>query len=65
MELTINGRAHRLEVRTVADVIAHFGLAGKAVVVEADGEIVDRDRWAEAELRPHMKLELVHFVGGG
>ncbi|MBB6734257.1 sulfur carrier protein ThiS [Cohnella zeiphila] len=65
MELTINGITQQLEVRTVGDVIAHFGLEGKPVVVEADGEIVDRERWGEAELRQGMKLELVHFVGGG
>jgi sulfur carrier protein len=54
-----------LDVRTVADVVAHFGLTGKPVVVEADGDIVDRESWANAELRPGTRLELVHFVGGG
>ena len=65
MELTINGITQQLEVRTIEDVIAHFGLEGKPVVVEADGEIVDRERWGATELRQGMKLELVHFVGGG
>ncbi|QMV41828.1 sulfur carrier protein ThiS [Cohnella cholangitidis] len=65
MELVINGLRQELNVHTVQEVIAHFGLEGKPVVVEADGAVLTKEQWATAEVRPGMRLELVHFVGGG
>jgi thiamine biosynthesis protein ThiS len=65
MELVINGLRQELDVETIQDVIAHYGLVGKPVVVEADGAVVTADQWALTMVRPHMQVELVHFVGGG
>lgn len=65
MELVINGVEHRLDVHTVEDVINHFGLAGKPIVVEADGAVLTSEQWAAAVVQPNMRIELVHFVGGG
>ncbi|WP_239615731.1 sulfur carrier protein ThiS [Cohnella mopanensis] len=65
MELVINGFRQELDVRTIQDVIAHFGLEGKPVVVEADGAVLTKEQWATAEVRTQMQIELVHFVGGG
>jgi sulfur carrier protein len=65
MELLINGLRQELVVDTIQDVIVHYGLVGKPVVVEADGVVVAADQWAVTAVRPHMQVELVHFVGGG
>jgi sulfur carrier protein len=65
MELVINGLRQELVAATIQDVIVHYGLVGKPVVVEADGVIVTADQWAVTTVRPHMQVELVHFVGGG
>lgn len=65
MELVINGERKELEARTILDVIIHYGLEGRPVVVEADGEVLTKEQWAAAEVRPNMRIELVHFVGGG
>jgi len=65
MRLIVNGETRELEAATIADVIRHFGLEGKPVVAEADGAIVPKDRWADAPVRDGMRIELVHFVGGG
>ncbi|SFD99755.1 sulfur carrier protein [Paenibacillus catalpae] len=65
MQLIVNGEAKELEARTIQDVINHFGLEGRPVVVEAGGEIITKDQWLDMEVRPLMKIELVHFVGGG
>jgi sulfur carrier protein len=65
MELVINGLRQELDVDTVQDVIAHYGLVGKPVVVEADGVVIPADQWVMTTVRPHMQVELVHFVGGG
>ncbi|GAA0382953.1 sulfur carrier protein ThiS [Bacillus horti] len=63
--LLINGREEELEVTTLDEVIQHFQLKPEHVVAEVDGQIVDRSEWANYELNTGMKLELVHFVGGG
>ncbi|RAP77746.1 sulfur carrier protein ThiS [Paenibacillus montanisoli] len=65
MELVINGKKQELDAETIQDVINHFGLTGKPVVVEADGAVLTAAQWASANVRPHMQIELVHFVGGG
>lgn len=65
MQLIVNGEVKELEARTIEDVILYFGLEGRPVVVEAEGEIVAKEQWPDTQVRPRMKIELVHFVGGG
>ncbi|SFS57286.1 sulfur carrier protein ThiS [Paenibacillus sp. BC26] len=65
MVLVINGQKQELDVLTIQDVIAHYGLAGKPIVVEADGDVLTAAQWETATVRPDMRIELVHFVGGG
>lgn len=65
MRLIINGEEAVLEAAVLSQVLEHFGLKDKMVVAEIDGEIVSRELWEQTELREGMKIELVHFVGGG
>lgn len=66
MELTVNGKKQQLEnVETLEDVIKHYKLKKGLIVIEVDGEIIDRAKWADTKVSPGMKIELVHFVGGG
>ena len=65
MELVINGSKLELEVHTIQDVIEHYGLVGKPIVVEVDGIIFTTEQWVNTVVRSHMQIELVHFVGGG
>ncbi|WP_139993735.1 sulfur carrier protein ThiS [Paenibacillus paridis] len=66
MDLVINGENQQLEqVRTVYDVIEKLGLSGKPVVAEADGNVLTAEQWADTPVYSGMKIELVHFVGGG
>ncbi|CAM4470973.1 sulfur carrier protein [Paenibacillus endophyticus] len=66
MELVINGEKQHLElVGTIQDVIEKLGLTGKPVVAEADGKVLTAELWTETSVYPGMKIELVHFVGGG
>jgi sulfur carrier protein len=65
MQLIINGEAKELDATTIQDVVVYFGLEGRPLVVEADGEIITKEQWPDIEVRPLMKIELVHFVGGG
>ncbi len=66
VELVINGTEQRLEqVETIRDVIDRLGLAGKPVVAEADGKVLTEAQWKDTPVYPAMRIELVHFVGGG
>ncbi|AZN41132.1 sulfur carrier protein ThiS [Paenibacillus albus] len=66
MKLIINGAEREVDgVQTIADVVAHFGLAGKPLVVEADGAVLTAEQWETADVHANMQIELVHFVGGG
>lgn len=65
MRLQINGDEHDLDVITLKDVVKHFGLQEGLVVTEVDGTIIDRSNWKDINVQDGMKIELVHFVGGG
>jgi sulfur carrier protein len=65
MELVINGLKQELDAHTIQDVIIHFGLVGKPLVVEADGAVLTAEQWSTTVVQPQMQIELVHFVGGG
>lgn len=65
MRIRVNGVWTELEAATVGDVLAHYGLEGKHVVTEANGEIIDLHQRDATPLTEGMVLEIVHFVGGG
>ncbi|KMM37835.1 sulfur carrier protein ThiS [Guptibacillus hwajinpoensis] len=65
MNLLINGEPYHLEVTTLKEVVSSFGLQEGLVVTEIDGTIIDRSKWANTNVEEGMKIELVHFVGGG
>ncbi|WLR60513.1 sulfur carrier protein ThiS [Guptibacillus hwajinpoensis] len=65
MTLLVNGEQHDLEVTTLKEVVTHFGLQEGLVVTEVNGTIIDRSEWIDTEVKEGMKIELVHFVGGG
>ncbi len=64
--LTVNGRPYpHSPGLTVATLLSAVLKGPGAVVVEVNGEIVPRDRFAETRLHPGDSVEIVHFVGGG
>ncbi|WP_172254995.1 sulfur carrier protein ThiS [Saccharibacillus deserti] len=65
MELIVNGTKRELDAVNIADVVERLGLAGRPVVAEVEGEVLHSGQWESAEVKPGMKIELVHFVGGG
>lgn len=65
MRLRVNGEWAQIEAQTISDVLDHYALRDKKVVVEANGTIVERELWDTAEVKDEMILEIVHFVGGG
>lgn len=61
----INGREEQTSAKTVEELVVQLGQQHKKLVIELNGMIVQRARWAETELLGGSSIELVHFVGGG
>jgi thiamine biosynthesis protein ThiS len=62
----INGKEVELDGPTrLLDYLAGLGLDARAVAVEHNGEILQRDRYEAAMLQDGDVLEIVRMVGGG
>jgi len=66
MEVLANGKPVELvDGATVVDLLTHLGLGARWVVVERNGEPVERVRMATTPLADGDRLELVRAVAGG
>ena len=65
MHYTINGQNEEHEATTLLALLGERGNDPAKVVVELNGQIIPRDRYAATSLNEGDSLELVQFVGGG
>ncbi|WP_077324814.1 sulfur carrier protein ThiS [Virgibacillus siamensis] len=67
MKLVINGNDIQLDesVFTITDVMDHYHIDNKVVIVEHNGEIIDQSIYSKRTLADGDKIEFVQFVGGG
>jgi thiamine biosynthesis protein ThiS len=66
VRVTVNGRTLEIgEPTTVAAFVRSRGLDPRYVVVERNGEPLERTRYEEVELVDGDRLELVRAVAGG
>lgn len=66
MTIVANGSARDVpDGSTIADLLAGLGWKPQWVVVEHNGEPVDRDRYGMVRLRDGDRLEVVRAVAGG
>ena len=66
MNLMINGELREFtDVSTVRDLLNHFQIVNKIVVVELNLEIIERDSYDGTLIKENDRIEIVHFVGGG
>jgi thiamine biosynthesis protein ThiS len=66
MRIIVNGE--KLEVASGLNLLTlldHIGKPAAHVAVEHNGEVLDRDIFAQVTLGENDQLEVVHFVGGG
>ena len=66
--LKINGRQRQFPdgvPKTVTQLLEHLNIKAATIVAEIDGQILDRNLFAETELQDGQEIELVRFVGGG
>jgi sulfur carrier protein len=66
MQLMVNGKPREVErPMTLAAFLAALSLHEKMIVVERNGEIVRRERFAETLLEAGDTLEIVQMMAGG
>jgi sulfur carrier protein len=67
MKVLLNGETIQLakELVTVSDLLTHYEIHDKVVVVEINGEILTRGEHQSTRLADKDRIEIVHFVGGG
>jgi len=64
--LQINGKQVELDAPTpLLDYLDRLGVDPKAVAVEQNGVIIERDQYATTVLRGGDVVEIVRMVGGG
>jgi sulfur carrier protein len=67
MRVVLNGEFIQLpgHVLFVSDVLKHYEIHQRCVVVEVNGEIISRLEHQSTRLADKDRIEIVHFVGGG
>lgn len=67
MNLIINGDPVEVpdSLESVSDLLRHFELGEKVVIVEVNANILEKDQHARTRLADGDRIEIVHFVGGG
>jgi sulfur carrier protein len=66
VQVTANGKHYEVEAATsVAEFIRLRGLDPQLVVVERNGEALERTRFGDTRLAEGDRLELVRAVAGG
>lgn len=65
IEVKINGENQKTDATTVAALLESLGMAGQAVAVEVNQQVVRKKDHGQTELKPGDAVELVTLVGGG
>ncbi|WP_152393099.1 sulfur carrier protein ThiS [Paenibacillus guangzhouensis] len=67
MKLIVNGHAVELpdHVSSVQQILEHYELENRIVVVEVDAQIVEKHHFKNRVVDEGARIEIVHFVGGG
>jgi sulfur carrier protein len=66
MTVRINGEARAIpEGSTIWDLLESFGLPAKTVLVERNGEPVDRDHFGHQPIQEDDRIEIINMVAGG
>jgi sulfur carrier protein len=66
MQIELNGKPHTLpDGTTLEQLIAGLSLAGKAVAVAVNRQVVPGAQWASHALAEADKVDVVRAIGGG
>ncbi|MBO8155524.1 MAG: sulfur carrier protein ThiS [Bacillaceae bacterium] len=67
MNLVINGQQKSVSehIRTIEELMNELKLNPQLVIVEQNGQVIDKQSYSVAPVNEGDQLELVKFVGGG
>ena len=66
IELELNGVPYRVPPGvSLQDLVSRLGLAGQAVAVAVNREVVPRQQWSERCPQARDKVDIVRAIGGG
>lgn len=70
IELELNGApyvldAERPEAATLHALVDSLGLAGQALALAVNRQVVPRERWLDTVLAPRDRVDVVRAIGGG
>ncbi|WP_174727129.1 sulfur carrier protein ThiS [Mesobacillus harenae] len=67
MTIKLNGRSVKLPtgVNTVKDLLDHYNLENRIVIVELNKQITEKNQYTSLFLSDGDMVEMIHFVGGG
>ena len=67
MDIILNGKNIELpnQVKSIADLLSHYNLENRIVVVEVNQEITYKEQYDSTILSDKDRIEIIHFVGGG
>lgn len=61
----LNGEKRTVQAATLAELVAELGLERRMIAIERNLEVVPKSRYAETQLEPGDRIELIHMIGGG
>ncbi|HEY9577462.1 MAG TPA: sulfur carrier protein ThiS [Pseudobacillus sp.] len=67
MNIIINGKHEQIALQepTLENLLTAYSLQGKSVIIEANGEIVPKEKVGSTNVKEGDRIEIVQFVGGG
>jgi sulfur carrier protein len=66
MQIELNGAPHALGAgQSVQELIGALDLAGKALAVAVNREVVPRQQWGQRVLQENDRVDIVRAIGGG
>ena len=66
LEIELNGAAHALPATSsLHDLVESLGLAGQALALAVNRQVVPRVRWRDTLLAARDRVDVVRAIGGG
>ena len=66
LEIELNGAPFQVPAgQSLQELAGELGVAGQAVAVAVNREVVPREAWPERRLRASDKVDIVRAIGGG
>ena len=63
--IRVNGEDRQTEAGTVSDLLSELGVVASIIIVEKNGVILGRDRFANETISEGDRFELIKLMGGG